>query len=106
MPYQRLARHVLDEWRLLERHLAVMNPASSEAEQLVAEAHQLRDEYRHLSGEAEPDHFPTPPPVPGEPSEPSWTNPPATLETTQTRPSPAAVEGIPVWPPKPGEFSG
>jgi hypothetical protein len=54
MPPQRLARHVLDEWRLLERRLALLSPASSEAEQLSAEAHALRDEYRHLMAEPDP----------------------------------------------------
>jgi chemotaxis regulatin CheY-phosphate phosphatase CheZ len=64
MPYQRLARHVLDEWRLLERKLARIDPASPEAEQLMAEAHALREEYQHLIDEAAAHHRPEPPPFP------------------------------------------
>ncbi|HLY13709.1 MAG TPA: hypothetical protein VKR24_05125 [Candidatus Limnocylindrales bacterium] len=64
MPYQRLARHVLEEWRLLERRLAEVDPRSPEEEQLIAEAHALRDEYQHLIEEAEAHHRPTPPPFP------------------------------------------
>jgi hypothetical protein len=64
MPYQRLARFVLDEWRTLERRLAQIDPLSPEAEGLIAEAHALRDEYQHLINEAASHHRPEPPPFP------------------------------------------
>jgi hypothetical protein len=64
MPYQRLARFVLDEWRAIERRLATLEPSSEEAEGLMAEANALRDEYRHLIAEATAPHPPLPEPVP------------------------------------------
>jgi hypothetical protein len=64
MPYQRLARFVLDEWRAIERRLATIEPSSEEAESLMAEANALRDEYRHLIAEASAHHRPAPPPFP------------------------------------------
>lgn len=64
MPYQRLARHVLDEWRMLERRLAEVPPKSPQAETLTHEAHALRDEYQHLIEQAEAHHRPKPPPFP------------------------------------------
>lgn len=64
MPYQRLARYVLDEWRSLERRLGEIDPLSPEAEALMAEAHALRDEYQHLIEEAAAHHRPEPPPFP------------------------------------------
>lgn len=64
MPYQRMARYVLDEWRALERRLAQIDPASEEAELLVPEARALRDEYQHLVDEAIAHHRPEPPPFP------------------------------------------
>jgi hypothetical protein len=64
MPYQRLARFVLDEWREIERRLATIDPSSEEAEGLMAEANALRDEYRHLIAEASAHHRPLPEPFP------------------------------------------
>jgi len=61
MPYQRLAKFVLAEWRAIERRLAVIDPASEEAEGLRAEARVLRDEYRHLVQEAAAHDRPVPP---------------------------------------------
>lgn len=66
MPYQRLARHVLEEWRLLERRMALVDPSSPEAEALNAEAKALRDEYQHLIDEAAAHHRPVPPPFPAD----------------------------------------
>jgi chemotaxis regulatin CheY-phosphate phosphatase CheZ len=64
VPYQRLAKLVLEEWRLLERRLATVDPSSPLAEQLRAEAHALRDEYKHLVDEAAAHHRPMPEPFP------------------------------------------
>ena len=64
MPYQRIAKFVLDEWRAIERRLAAIDPESEEAEGLVAEASALRDEYQHLIAEASVHHRPVPEPFP------------------------------------------
>jgi chemotaxis regulatin CheY-phosphate phosphatase CheZ len=64
VPYQRLARHVLEEWRSLERRLATVEASSPEAEALIAEARALRDEYQHLIDEAIAHHRPEPPAFP------------------------------------------
>jgi len=64
MPYQRLAKFVLDEWRALERRIALLDPGSEETEILNAEAKALRDEYLHLVNEAVAHNRPTPPPFP------------------------------------------
>jgi hypothetical protein len=39
VPYQRLAKLLLEEWRLVERRLESIDPASQEGELLCAEAH-------------------------------------------------------------------
>jgi hypothetical protein len=67
VPYERLARFVLDEGRAIERQLMTTDLASEEAESLRSEARRLREEYQHLVGEAEAHHRPTPPPFPHEP---------------------------------------
>jgi hypothetical protein len=64
MPYQRLARHVLEEWRKVEQELTKLDPSSADAERLIAEAHALRDEYQHLIKEAGAHNRPLPPPFP------------------------------------------
>ncbi len=64
MPYQRLARFVLDEWRALERRLAVIDPGSEEAAILIPESRALRAEYQHLIEQATSHHRPLPPPFP------------------------------------------
>jgi hypothetical protein len=66
LPYQRLARHVLDEWREVERQLLLLDPRLPEAEELVGEAHRLREEYQHLVDEAIAHDRPVPPPFPVE----------------------------------------
>jgi len=64
VPYQRLARFVLDEWRALERRLAVIDPASEEAMILIPESRALREEYDHLIEQAKIHHRPVPVPFP------------------------------------------
>jgi hypothetical protein len=64
MPYQRLARHVLAEWREIENRLLLIDPLQPEAEDLIAEAHRLREEYQHLIEEATAHERPVPPPFP------------------------------------------
>jgi hypothetical protein len=64
MPYQRLARFVLDEWRALERRLAVIDPGSDEAAILIPESVALREEYQHLIVQAAAHHRPVPAPFP------------------------------------------
>ena len=48
MPYQRLARMVLEEWRKLERDWAQLETNSAEAAFFRTAADVLRDEYQHL----------------------------------------------------------
>jgi hypothetical protein len=64
VPYERSAGIVLAEWRKLERRLMMIDPRSREAELLYAEAHALRDEYRHLIVEAAAHQRPSPEPFP------------------------------------------
>jgi hypothetical protein len=64
VPYQRLARFILDEWRALERRLAVIDPGSQEAAILIPESRALRDEYEHLIQQAAIHHRPVPAPFP------------------------------------------
>ncbi len=64
MPYERLARHVLEEWRLIEHRLAEIRADSVEAALLRAQATVLRDEYQHLIDEAIEHRRPEPPPFP------------------------------------------
>lgn len=64
MPYERLARSVLAQWRDVERALAMEEPGSPESERLQAEAMRLRDEYRELVVAAREAHRPEPPPFP------------------------------------------
>jgi len=66
MPYQRLARHVLEEWRDIERRLLLLDPLSSEAAALLADAQALREEYQHLVALATAHQRAVPPPFPGE----------------------------------------
>jgi len=61
VPYQRLARFILDEWRALERRIAVIDPGSEEAAILIPESRALRDEYQHLIEQAVLHHRPLPP---------------------------------------------
>jgi hypothetical protein len=68
MPYQRLARHVLEEWRAVEHRLDLLDPGQPEAEALVAEAHRLREEYQHLIEAATAHDRPVPPPFPDDKS--------------------------------------
>jgi hypothetical protein len=63
MPYERLARHVLQERRVLERQLATMRSDSVEAASLRAELMVLRDEYQRLVHEATLAAWPEPPPL-------------------------------------------
>ncbi|MGH2465159.1 MAG: hypothetical protein ACRDGI_06845 [Candidatus Limnocylindrales bacterium] len=65
MPYQRLARHVLEEWRDVERRLLLMDPLQPDAVELLGEADRLREEYQHLVEQASLHHRPEPPPFPG-----------------------------------------
>jgi hypothetical protein len=65
MPYQRLARHVLEEWRLVEQQrLALIQADSVEAALLRVQVVVLRDEYQHLIDEATAHDRPVPPPFP------------------------------------------
>ncbi|HLY12855.1 MAG TPA: hypothetical protein VKR24_00775 [Candidatus Limnocylindrales bacterium] len=68
MPYQRLARHVLDEWREVERQLSGLDPKSADAARLRAMAGTLRQEYQHLVHLARVYERPIPPPFPGDDS--------------------------------------
>jgi hypothetical protein len=45
---QRDAERVLAEWRRLERDLETLDPASDEAEALIADIIRLRDQYGRL----------------------------------------------------------
>jgi hypothetical protein len=65
MPYQRLAGVILDEWRTLELHRAMVASGSAEAALFQAAADVLRDEYGHLIDEASAHGRPVPPPFPG-----------------------------------------
>ncbi|HLY14952.1 MAG TPA: hypothetical protein VKR24_11435 [Candidatus Limnocylindrales bacterium] len=64
MPFTRLARHVLEEWRALECRLAEVEPRSAEAALIRAEAEVLRHEYQHLTDAAIEHDRPVPPPFP------------------------------------------
>lgn len=63
MPYQRLAREVLAQWRAAERDLEAV---AAEQERLRAEIERLRREYHRLIEEAMAADRPVPPPLPGE----------------------------------------
>ncbi|HLY50794.1 MAG TPA: hypothetical protein VKR21_16520 [Solirubrobacteraceae bacterium] len=64
MPFQRLARHVLEEWRVLERRLAEVDPRSPEAASIRGQADVLRYEYQRLVDAATAYDRPKPPPFP------------------------------------------
>ena len=64
MPDERLARHVLEEWRLVEHRLAEIRLDSVEAALLREQAAVLRDEYQHLIDDAIENKRPEPPPFP------------------------------------------
>jgi hypothetical protein len=64
MPYQRLAKVVLDRWREVERQLEELPADSHEADELRREIYRLRDEYQHLVEAAVAHHRPAPPPFP------------------------------------------
>lgn len=66
MPYQRLAREVLEQWRELERRLAQVGEGSVAGQLLTAQADVLRREYQHLVDEAIAHHRPEPPPFPND----------------------------------------
>ncbi len=64
MPYQRLAKVVLDRWREVERQLEELPADSHEADELRREIYRLREEYQHLVEAAVAHHRPEPPPLP------------------------------------------
>jgi hypothetical protein len=64
MPYRRLAEAVLADWRLAERRLAAVDPASDDAASLRLDVARLRDSYQRLIEEAHAAHLPEPPPLP------------------------------------------
>jgi hypothetical protein len=64
MPYQRLAKVVLDQWREVERRLEELPADSHEADALKVEIYLLREEYQHLVEAAVAHHRPVPPPLP------------------------------------------
>ena len=64
MPYQQLARVVLDEWRTVEHHRAILAAGSPEAALFRSAGDDLRDEYARLIEEAIAHRRPVPPPFP------------------------------------------
>ncbi len=64
MPYQRLAKIVLDQWREVERRLEELPADSHDADGLKVEIYLLREEYQHLVEAAVAHHRPVPPPLP------------------------------------------
>jgi hypothetical protein len=64
MPYQRMAKVVLEEWRSVERHLAGAEAGSAESALFQAAADVLRDEYERFITEAIVHRRPVPPPFP------------------------------------------
>ncbi len=65
MPYQRLAKAVLADWREVERELAAIGSDTAAAQPLRFLANELRDEYQSLIDEAIAHQRPEPPPFPG-----------------------------------------
>ncbi|HEY7938039.1 MAG TPA: hypothetical protein VID26_13040 [Candidatus Limnocylindrales bacterium] len=64
MPYQRVARFVVDGWWAIQRRLAHIDSGSDEARMLAIEAVALREEYEHLIVQAVAHDRPVPPPFP------------------------------------------
>jgi hypothetical protein len=70
MPYQQLAKAVLEQWRDVERQIAALPPESAEVDDLKLQSYRLREEYQHLVEEAAAHHRPEPPAWPESPPSP------------------------------------
>jgi hypothetical protein len=62
LPYQRIARAIVTDWRAAASDLREVDDDTMEAAELHAEIERLRTEYQDLVEEALENHRPAPPP--------------------------------------------